>query len=300
MMIEYKSFKSYDTEEIFYIELGEGRPLVYVVGFGDTVEMAYPHALRWSERFHCVLFDHRGYGKTPLTSKGGVEESARDLHSLLCALNLDDVVLVGYSMGGSVAFSYFEQFGSERIGKLVLLDTNPKLINDSSWNLGLWQGLYTSEDYEHDLRVIEENPPLFHLSFFVRASTPIKAGAPTVFPDTDDLDGWFDRALQITGLRERFLRKVFFKEVPVDQRRLERLYWESMTGGNWLRVIEKIDVPTKCIFADPGSFYSPRTGEWLATRLPQGTLETLSNATHMCPKEKFEDLVGIVERFGMD
>ena len=55
MMIEYKSFKSYDTEEIFYIDLGEGRPLVYVVGVGDTVEMAYPHALRWSERFHLSL-----------------------------------------------------------------------------------------------------------------------------------------------------------------------------------------------------------------------------------------------------
>ena len=206
MMIEYKSFKSYDNEEIFYIELGEGRPLVYVVGFGDTVEMAYPHALRWSERFHCVLFDHRGYGKTPYTPKGGVEESARDLHSLLCALNLDDVVLVGYSMGGAVAFSYFEQFGSERIGRLVLLDTNPKLINDSSWNLGLWQGLYTSQDYEHDLHVIEDNPPLFHLSFFVRASTPVSVGIPADFPDSGEspelpaaIPASFTSALKSTG-----------------------------------------------------------------------------------------------------
>ena len=238
MMIEYKSFKSYDNEEIFYIELGEGRPLVYVVGFGDTVEMAYPHALRWRERFHCVLFDHRGYGKTPYTPKGGVEESARDLHSLLCALNLDDVVLVGYSMGGAVAFSYFEQFGSERIGRLVLLDTNPKLINDSSWNLGLWQGLYTSQDYEHDLHVIEDNPPLFHLSFFVRASTPVSLGIPADFPDSDDLDGWFDRALKITGLRERFIRKVFFKEASEDDRRLESLYSESMSGAKSLLFIE--------------------------------------------------------------
>ncbi len=78
------------------------------------------------------------------------------------------------------------------------------------------------------------------------------------------------------------------------------MYWESMTGGNWLHVVDKIDAPTKCIFADPGSFYSPRTGEWLVKRLPQGTLETLSEATHLCPKEKFEDLVGIVERFGME
>ena len=160
--------------------------------------------------------------------------------------------------------------------------------------------MYTSQDYEHDLHVIEDNPPLFHLSFFVRASTPVSLGIPADFPDSDDLDGWFDRALKITGLRERFIRKVFFKEASEDQRRLERLYWESMTGGNWLHIIEKIDVPTKCIFAEPGSFYSPRTGEWLVNRLPQGTLETLSNATHMCPKEKFEDLVGIVERFGTD
>ena len=299
-MIEYKSFRSYDNEDIFYFELGKGRPLVYIVGFGDTVEMAYPHALRWSERFHCVLFDHRGYGKTPYAPKGGVEESARDLHSLLCALNLQDVVLVGYSMGGSVAFSYFEQFGAERIGKLVLLDTNPKLINDSSWNFGLWQGLYTSRDYEHDLRMIDENPPLFHLSFFVRAKTPVPAGTPVVFPDVDDLDGWFDRALKIAGLRERFMRRVFFKETSAEQRRLERMYWESMTGGNWLHVVDKIEAPTMCIYADPGSFYSPRTGEWLVNRLAQGELETLSEATHLCPKEKFEDLVGIVERFGIE
>ena len=113
MALDYRRFKAQDGAEIYYAEQGTGTPLVYVPGYLDTVETSQSLMARWSERFRCVMFDHRGFGQTHAAPVAGVEQSARDLHDLLEFLDLRDVFFVGYSMGGSVAFSYFEQFGSD-------------------------------------------------------------------------------------------------------------------------------------------------------------------------------------------
>lgn len=288
-MLEYKTFKSYDGSEISYVEQGVGRPLAYVVGFLDTIETSQAVLARLSDRFHCIAFDHRGFGKSPLAAQAGVEVSARDLRELLAKLDLRDVAVVGYSMGGSVLFSYAEQFGTDRISRLALVDTTPKLVNEDGWNLGLWQGRYTRSDFEFDLRTVYENPPLFHMSFYLHAATLSHIDAPPVFPKSEDVDAWLAAVAAKTGLRERLVRRVFFNETTIDQRENERKYWRSMTGGDWTRVVSKIDKPTLCLYADPGSFYSPKTGEWLSEQIPGSAFDIIHEATHLCPKDNFEE-----------
>ncbi len=297
MALEYKVFQSQDNADIYYVDQGSGRPLVYVLGFLDTIETAQSLLARWSRRFRCVFFDHRGFGQTPITEAAGVEQSARDLHELLVRLDLHDVALVGYSMGGSVAFSYVEQFGTDRIGRLALVDTTPKLINEGEWRLGLWQGRYTRSDFDFDLRVVYENPPLFHMSFYLHAATPSSPDVAPAFPPADDTEAWLQAIVAKTGLRDRLARRVFFKDYPLQQRELERKYWNSMTGGDWLGAPSKIDVPTLCLYAEPGSFYSPKTGEWLIKQIPGSSLDLIHGSTHFCFKDKFEEFVAKLDDF---
>lgn len=54
-----------------------------------------------------------------------VARLAADLRDLLCALELEDVTLVGASMGAAVIWSYFELFGSARVSKAVFVDQAP-------------------------------------------------------------------------------------------------------------------------------------------------------------------------------
>ena len=298
MALDYRRFEAQDGAEIYYAEQGTGTPLVYVPGYLDTVETSQSLMARWSERFRCVMFDHRGFGQTPAAPVAGVEQSARDFHDLLEFLDLRDVFFVGYSMGGSVAFSYFDQFGSDRIGRLALVDTTPKLINEEDWNLGLWQGRYTRENFEFDLRLARENSPLFHMTFYLHAATLSNPGDELVFPPADDADAWFAAIVEKTGVRDRLLRRIFFKETTDEELRREQAYWNSMTGGDFLRVPPTIDVPTLCLYASPGSFYSPRTGEWLASQIPNARVDTIENSSHFCAKDQFETFVGKIAEFG--
>jgi len=299
MKLEYKSLVADDGAEICYADVGSGRPLVYVYGFGESVALTNALLERWGSRFRCVFFDQRGFGSSPSVPDVGVERSALDLRLLIEKLNLQDVSLVGYSMGGSVSFSYVERFGTERLRNLVLADTAPKLLNDDSWNLGLWQGKYVRSDYDRDMKNIVDDPELFHLCFYARAATKIYDSKEQIdlFPADDDKPGWLAKVVELTRLRESLVKRVFGIEYPDEKRRVERRYWETMTLGDWREVLPSINVPTLCLCAEPGSLYSPETAAYMTSRIPNATFRALSNAAHTCPKDNFGDYSTIIGDF---
>ncbi len=286
MKLDYKSIVADDGAEICYADVGTGRPLVYVYGFGESVALVNALLERLSSRFRCICFDQRGFGSSPSAPNIGVERSALDLRCLIAKLNLQDVSLVGYSMGGSVAFSYIERFGTERLRNLVLADTAPKLLNDDSWNLGLWQGSYVYSDYERDVRDVEDDPELFHLRFYARASMKIYDKKQLDdLPDEDDKPGWLAKVVELTRLRESLVKRVFGIDYPAEKRRVERRYWETMTLGDWRDALPLIDVPTLCLCACPGSLYSPSTSAYMASRIPNAKTLAIPDAAHTCPKD---------------
>ena len=297
MKLEYSSFVAEDGATISYADVGSGRPLVYLIGFDETVAGSNALLSRWSARFRCIAFDHRGYGASTEGSEVGVDRSARDLQALLERLDLSDAALVGYSMGGSVALSYIEQFGDARLSRLVLADATPKLINEDGWSFGLWQGRYTRADYEKDCRALLEDPALFRLSFYLRASTPSAPESPPQFPTSDDSEEWLGVVVERTGIRERLARRVFFVDAPLERRETTLKYWRSMTGVDRRDAVKSIQASTLCLFASPGSFYSPSTGRRLVELIPDAKLEVVADAAHTFPKDKFEEYASRIESF---
>lgn len=298
MRLELKSFVADDGASIGYVDVGFGNPLVYVNGFGEDVSYANHLIEKWSQGFRCVAFDHRGYGTTTSLRDSCVERSARDLKNLLEALEIDDARLVGYSMGGSVAFSYVEQFGTERVERLVLADTSPKLINEDNWTLGLWQGRYTRDDFERDLATIEDDPTLFHLSFYGRAATKTAHDDNVdFFPAHNDVVGWFNYVSELTRIRTSMLKRIFKFDYSEEMKQCERRYWASMTGGDWRSVLKDIDVPTLCLYANPGSFYYSATADYMACQIPRADICAIEDACHVCPKENLEAFASSISEF---
>lgn len=117
------------------IEQGAGRPIVIVPGWSQT-------ALEWSDhidhlaRSHRVLaIDMRGHGESSKPAHGyHVSRFAADLDAVLNLEDLEDVTLMGHSMGCSVIWSYLELFGAERVARLVLVDQTPSLLVDPLWS----------------------------------------------------------------------------------------------------------------------------------------------------------------------
>jgi non-heme chloroperoxidase len=88
--------------DIHYDHVGVGRPIVLIHGFplsGRSWEKQIPPLL--NAGFRVITYDRRGFGKSSQPSVGyDYDTCAHDLSRLLTELDLHDVVLGGFSMGG--------------------------------------------------------------------------------------------------------------------------------------------------------------------------------------------------------
>ncbi len=109
-----------------------------------------------------VSYDRRGFGRSDQPGSGyDYDTFASDLAALLEALDLRDAVLVGFSMGGGEVVRYLHRFGSERVGKAVLVSAVPPyLLKDDSNPEGIDRS--TFDDFIEQLK---SDRPSFLASF---------------------------------------------------------------------------------------------------------------------------------------
>ena len=73
-----------------------------------------------------VTLDLRGHGNSSKGLHGiTIKQFACDVYDLINYLDLKDAVVMGWSMGGPIVLSYFDQFGQEQIKGLGLIDMTP-------------------------------------------------------------------------------------------------------------------------------------------------------------------------------
>src|ERR1700740_2806319 len=87
--------------EIHYEDHGSGQPVVLIHGYpldGNSWERQEPVLL--DPGYRVISYDPRGFGRSDQPTVGyDYDTFAADLNALLEHLELDDVILVGFSMG---------------------------------------------------------------------------------------------------------------------------------------------------------------------------------------------------------
>ena len=112
MLSERKTFETADGTTLSYQEAGEGRPLVLVHGWSQSAEQFLYQFNAFSASHHVIAFDQRGHGLSSRPDYGyRISRLAMDLRELLVGLDLDDVAILGHSMGCSVIWCYLDLFG---------------------------------------------------------------------------------------------------------------------------------------------------------------------------------------------
>lgn len=108
---------------IYYEDLGKGKPVVFIHGWPLSGSMWEYQVTQLSQQgLRCIIYDRRGFGKSDRPFSGyDYTTLAGDLKSLLNELNLIDVTLVGFSMGGGEIAKYFSLYGGARVAKVVLI-----------------------------------------------------------------------------------------------------------------------------------------------------------------------------------
>ena len=108
---------------IYYEDLGKGKPVVFIHGWPLSGAMwEYQITKLTQQGLRCITYDRRGFGNSDKPFDGyDYNTLAGDLKSLLEELNLQNVTLVGFSMGGGEIAKYFSLYGGSRVVKVVLV-----------------------------------------------------------------------------------------------------------------------------------------------------------------------------------
>lgn len=85
--------------------------------------------------YRVITYDRRGFGQSSQPWYGyDYDTFAADLHKLILHLDLRDVTLVGFSMGGGEVARYIGTYGTERVSKAVLAGAVPPYLYKSGDN----------------------------------------------------------------------------------------------------------------------------------------------------------------------
>ena len=111
--------------KIFYEDLGKGRPVILIHGWPlDHTMWDHQVAALTDAGFRCIAYDRRGFGKSnkPLTGYD-YDTLTSDLKALIDELQLEDAVLVGFSMGGGEVIRYMSKYGTDKVKKFALVSS---------------------------------------------------------------------------------------------------------------------------------------------------------------------------------
>lgn len=109
---------------------GSGRPVVLIHGWPLSGEAWKDQVPAFTEAgYRVVTYDRRGFGRSDKPLTGYTYDTlAKDLQSILEGLDLTDVTLVGFSMGGGEVARYLSRFGSDRIRSVVFASAVPPYL----------------------------------------------------------------------------------------------------------------------------------------------------------------------------
>lgn len=124
--------------DIFYEDLGSGRPVVLIHGWPLSLRMWDGQVNALLDAGHRVVsYDRRGFGNSDHPAAGyDYDTFASDLHDLIEQLDLRDVTLAGFSMGGGEVARYIGRFGEGRLARAMLLGAVPPLLLETDDNPG--------------------------------------------------------------------------------------------------------------------------------------------------------------------
>lgn len=111
--------------KLSYADYGVGKPVVLIHGWPLSHRMWEKQIAALTEaNYRVIAYDRRGFGES-FKPWGGYDYDslANDLKVLLEELDLREVTLVGFSMGGGEVARYIGTYGTERISKAVLMSS---------------------------------------------------------------------------------------------------------------------------------------------------------------------------------
>lgn len=255
--------------QLYYEESGDGTPIVFLHGvlMGSRFFTEQRSAL--AEDYRPIVLDFRGHGRSAKPETGHTLPTyAVDLEAFLEGRNLDDIVLVGWSMGSLVAWEYIDRFGTDRLRGFVSVEQQPLDLE--------------REGYEHGVFDFDELVDLMELAQTDHHELG-RVLIDQMFADEPAAD----------------VRQLAFDEIARVPPAVKSAILFDQSVRDYRNVLGEIDIPTLVCLGEDGALLDPAGVEYVAERTPEADLERFVESGH-CPfieePEKFNRAVaGFVE-----
>lgn len=117
------------------IEAGRGQPLIMIPGWSQSAAEYGRNIDELAKSRRVIAIDMRSHGDSPNASSGHrIQRLAKDLKETIEVLGLEQVDVLGHSMGSSVIWSYLDLFGEDRLRRLVIVDQAPMVAALPGWD----------------------------------------------------------------------------------------------------------------------------------------------------------------------
>ncbi|MBN9102676.1 MULTISPECIES: alpha/beta hydrolase [unclassified Pseudonocardia] len=135
-----RGIETNDGVRLHLTDDGTGPTVVLIAGFMAAARTwVFQVDALTAAGYRAVCLDRRSHGLSDAPAYGQrMARHGKDLHDTLTALDLDDVVLVGGSMGASTVWAYTDLFGTERVRGIVSVDQTPRMRNGDGWEHGFY------------------------------------------------------------------------------------------------------------------------------------------------------------------
>jgi peroxiredoxin len=109
--------------KLAYSDYGSGQPVILIHGWPLNKTMwEYQIEELVDAGYRVISYDRRGFGESSKPWDGyDYDTLAKDLNDLVETLKLENVVLVGFSMGGGEVARYIGNYGTSNVDKAVLV-----------------------------------------------------------------------------------------------------------------------------------------------------------------------------------
>lgn len=120
-----KYIETAQNVKLYVKDYGKGEPVILIHGWPLSNEMwEYQIDFLVENNYRVIAYDRRGFGKSSQPYNGyDYDTLTDDLKEIIEQLQLENVTLVGFSMGGGEVVRYFSRYEGKGVKKAVLISS---------------------------------------------------------------------------------------------------------------------------------------------------------------------------------
>ncbi len=247
-----KPWRRNDNRILSYAAAGSGPPLVLLHGWAMSATVFNEAMLELSNEFRVLAPDLPGHGGSTAAGDYSLDALADDLQCWMAGLELSDIRLLGWSMGGQIALRLAAR-APQRLSRLLLVATTPRFVINDEWPHGL---------------------PDAQVQFLAR-------GLRRRFSAT--LDDFFARQFatdEVSDQRLLQLQQQVSPAVRPPQVEAALAALETLRFSDQRESVATLAVPTLVMHGEQDAIIPVAAGRYLAGQLPESRLQLLPGLGH--------------------